>query len=262
MQRRSNLFWGGILVLLALLLLFSQFGWIEGSIFDFFWPLVIIAIGIWLIIGFFMRGKSGEGEKVSIPLQGAASANIKFNHAAGKLTVGGGALATELLHGTFCSGLNYKTDLENDRLNVKLQTSSQFWSRWPGESLDWTVQLNKDIPLNLKVDSGASATFMDLNDLKVTALDIDTGASSTEVTLPSAAGMTRVDIDTGASTMKIHVPEGVAARISVKSGISATNVAARFPRQESGVYLSSDYETAANRAEIFINSGVGAIDIS
>jgi len=58
------------------------------------------------------------------------------------------------------------------------------------------------------------------------------------------------------------VPPGVAARLRVKSGLAAVNVNPnRFPRQEGGLYQSNDYTTATNRADITIDTGVGAIEV-
>jgi hypothetical protein len=262
MYRRSNLFWGSILIVLAGLLLLRQMGLIVGDIFGFFWPLLIIALGVWLIIGFFTRNRVVAGEVVSVPLEGATSAYLKIDHAAGRLTLHSGANPEEIIHGTFGNGLSYKSRLEGDRLEVKLRTAYHFWAWWPGESLNWDVSLNREIPLNLKIDSGASSSILNLSDLKVTNLDIDTGASSTELTLPANAGNTSVDIDTGASSLKVNIPEGVAARVRIKSGIASINVNPRFPRLDGGLYQSNDYTTAINRVDMTIDAGVGAIEVN
>ena len=262
MHRRSSLFWGSVLIVLAGLLLLKQMGVIVGDIFGYFWPLLIIAFGAWLIVGFFARNKPVEGEQVSIPLEGAASAYIKLDHGAGRLTLRSGAGSGEIVNGTFSNGLSYKSRVEGGRLEVKLRTSQRPWAWWPGESLDWDIHLNRDIPLNLKIDSGASASILDLSDLKVTDLDIDTGASSTELTLPSNAGNTHVDIDTGASSIKVSIPSGVAASIRVKSGIASVKVNSRFPRLYGGLYQSTDYSTAANRVDMTIDAGVGSIEVN
>jgi hypothetical protein len=262
MIRRGSLFWGGILIVLAVLLLLKQAGIIVGDIFGYFWPLLIIAFGIWLIAGFFARNRPVEGEKVSIPLEAAKSAFIKLDHGAGRLALHSGAKPNEILNGTFGNGLNYKSRLDGNRIEVKLRTSQQFWAWWPGESLDWDINLNRDIPVNLKIDSGASASVLDLSDLNVSNLDIDTGASSTNLTLPTIAENMHVDIDTGASSLKVNIPSGVAASIRIKSGITSVAVNSRFPRHEGGLYQSSDYATTTNRVDITINAGVGSIDIN
>jgi hypothetical protein len=263
MRLRGSLFWGIVLIVLAALLLLSQQGWLKGDIFGYFWPAIVILFGLWLLIGASTgRRSNSTGQMLSIPLETAHSARIKLDHGAGRLNIQAGASSTELLSGIFGSEVDYKSILEGDQLQVKVRNFPHFWSWFPGESLDWDIRLNGDIPLNLKIDSGASASTLDLTDLKVVDLDIDTGASSTEVNLPANAGNTRVDIDSGAASLNLHIPSGVAARIKVKSGIASINVDSnRFPLLDGGLYQSSDYATAANRLDITIDTGVGSVNI-
>jgi len=263
MRLRGNLFWGIVLILLAALLLASQQGWIKGDIFGYFWPVVVILVGVWLLTGAFGKGHSAaRAQALSIPLESARSARIKLDHGAGRLQIQAGAGSSELLNGSFGAEVDTSTHFEADQLQVKLRNSPHFWAWYPGESLDWDIHLNGEIPLSLKIDSGASSLTLDLTYLKVVDLDIDTGASSTEVTLPTNAGNTRVDIDSGAASLNLRVPAGVAARIRVKSGIASVTIdPKRFPRLDSGFYQSTDYDTAANRADITIDTGVGSVEI-
>jgi hypothetical protein len=263
MRLRGSLFWGLVLILLAGLLLLQQMGLLAGDIFGYFIPLAIILFGVWLLAGALTRRHGQvEGQTISIPLENARSARIKLDHGAGRLNVHSGATGSEILNGTFGTEVEYKSRLAGDQLDLKLRNSPQFWMWFPGQSLDWDVRLNNDVPLTIKVDSGASASILDLSDLKVVDLDIDTGASSTEVTLPANAGNTHVDVDTGASSLKMHIPQGVAARIRVKTGVSSVNVdTQRFPAIDGGLYQSADYATAANRADVTIDAGVGSIEV-
>jgi hypothetical protein len=263
MRLRGSLFWGIVLIFLAIMLFASQQGWIKGDIFGYFWPVVVILFGIWLLTGAFGKGRStARAQALSIPLESARSARIKLDHGAGRLNIQSGASSTELLNGAFGAEVETNTRFEADQLQVKLRNSPHLWAWVPGESLDWDIRLNAAIPLSLKIDSGASSSTLDLTDLKVVDLDIDTGASSTEVSLPANAGNTRVDIDSGAASLNLRVPTGVAARIRVKSGIASINIDSnRFPRKEGGLYESADYASAANRADITIDTGVGSVDI-
>ena len=102
---------------------------------------------------------------------------------------------------------------------------------------------------------------LDLADLRVTDLRVETGASSTKVTLPTQAGHTRVDIQAGAASVSLRIPPGVAARIRATGGVASIDVdQSRFPRS-GGVYQSVDYDTAANKAEIDVRMGAGSVDI-
>ena len=121
--------------------------------------------------------------------------------------------------------------------------------------------LNKEVLLSLDVETGASDTRLDLTDLRVIDLQMKTGASATHLTLPAHAGHTRARISSGVSAVNVRVPSGVAARIRVQSGLAGVSVdRSRFPRS-GGVYQSPDYDAAENKAEIHIDTGVGAVDV-
>jgi hypothetical protein len=263
MRLRGSLFWGIVLIVLAFILLFRQMGILGGNIFDYFWPAIAILFGVWLLIGALGRGRTREVRyNVAIPRESAASARVKFDHGAGRLHVHGGAAETDALSGVFGTEVDHRSNLDGDRLEIKLRNSPQLWAWYPGQNLDWDVSLNPAILYNLKIDSGASDTHLDLTDLKVTNLDVDTGASSTEIFLPANADTTLVDIDTGASSLKVHVPVGVGARLRIKSGVASVNVdEQRFHKIDTGQYQSDEYNTAANRADITIDSGVGSIEV-
>ena len=263
MRLRSSLFWGVVLIVLAVLILVNQQGWLQGNLFGYLWPAMIVLVGIWLLVGSLGKGRSTTpAQKLSIPLESARSARIKLDHAAGRLNIQAGASSTELLNGDFGTEVDFKSQMDADQLQVKVRNSPHFWTWYPGENLDWNIRLNGDITLNLKIDSGASASTLDLTALKVVDLDINTGASSTEVSLPANAGNTLVAVHSGAASLTIHVPVGVAARIKVKSGIASVNVDSnRFPRLDGGLYQSADYATATNRADIAIDTGVGSVEI-
>ena len=264
MRLRNSLFWGIVLIVLAALLLLRQLQVIStGDVFGYFWPALVVLFGLWLVLGALTRGKRLVGEyKLSVPLESAKSGHIKLDHGAGRLTIRSGASSTELLNGAFGAEVDLTSRLDGDKLDVKLRNDPQIWAWIPGDSLDWEIALNREIPISLKIDSGASSSRYDLSDLKVSELNLDTGASTTEMTLPANAGETHVDIDTGASTLRMTIPTGVSARIRTKTGVATVNVDTnRFPRLDGGFYQSADYATATNRADITIDAGVGTIEI-
>ncbi len=262
MRIRGSLFWGIVLILVAALLLLRQMGIVTGNIFGYLWPVIVILIGLWMVFGYFTRGtRKTEGQTVSVPLQNATVAILKLDHGAGQLNIHSGANPGDLLTGTFDPEVETHSRLDGDRLEVRVRHASQFLDWFPGDGFNWDISLNKDVSLHLDIDNGASANVINLSDLKVTDIDLDTGASSTELTLPANAGNTHVDIDTGASSLVLTVPQGVAARIRVQTGVSAVTVDSRFASVGDHTYQSADYATAANKVDITIDSGVGSVEI-
>jgi hypothetical protein len=102
---------------------------------------------------------------------------------------------------------------------------------------------------------------MDLMDVLATHIELKTGASNTNVTLP-ARGASLLDLEAGAASINLRVPEGTAARIRVKEGLTSLNVDTnRFPVLDSGMYQSPNFDSAVDRAEINIEAGVGSISV-
>src|SRR5262249_42016470 len=118
-----------------------------------------------------------------------------------------------------------------------------------------------DVPLALRLDTGAANAQLDLLDLLVKSIELHTGASETRIRLPRAAGLTTVRAESGAASLTIEVPEGVAARIRSPMGLGRGVVdERRFPRSASG-FESPDYGTAANKADVDISGGVGSVRV-
>jgi N-terminal domain of toast_rack, DUF2154/Domain of unknown function (DUF5668) len=265
-MRRNQLVWGVILLLIGGLMLVNAMGikLPNGlSPMELFWPVLLILAGIWVFVGMFFRG-SAEVENASIDLQGASSVNLKIDHGAGELKLHGGANGSQFAHGSFSGGLDHKASRNGDRLEVRMRPAKDVFDFpfFGGPSqLDWDVAINNEVPIELKLNLGANKSDLNLRDLNITDLDLDTGASDTKLTLPSK-GRLRADLDMGAASLEIIVPDGVSARIHASLGAADMKVdESRFPRN-GRYYQSPDYDTAANAVDINIDAGAASIKIN
>jgi hypothetical protein len=263
---RGNLFWGFCLVSVGVLFLLSTTGILEGvNPWNLIWPLFLIGLGVWILFGSLLsRRSANDVRQVAIPLEGATRLHVKIGHGAGRLTVDNRAAPGELLTGSFAGGMQYKMDRSDGEVKVRLRVPDQaipvFNWGW-SHSIDWTIGLTREIPIALEIGTGANETVLDLTDLRVTELQVHTGASSTKVSLPANAGFTRVSCEAGAAGVEMRVPSSVAARIRYRGGLSSINVStSRFPRSGDG-YQSVDYDSALNKVDIEVHMGVGSVDI-
>ena len=272
-MRRWNVVAGAILIILGVFSIL-QVGLdalgVPFRIWWVFWPLVLIGVGVWIVTGFTRGGFSDvPREKSSVPLEGAQSASVTVHHGAGRLIIGAGAPADQLLSGSFGGGLDASRHVEGGRLSVDMKVRDRVvshyifgpWHRgWAG-ALDWDFNLTPSIPLSLSLETGASESRLSLTDLQVRELHLRTGASATTIDLPVNAGFTRVTVESGAASVKIRVPQPVAASIQVKSALAGIHVdASRFHRSGGG-YASADYDSAKNKVEIYVETGVGSVEI-
>jgi hypothetical protein len=259
-MKRDNIFWGIVLILVGVLLYLQSQG-IVTDIFRYFWPFLLILIGSWIILGIYWRPVAGPNDTFSIPLGTAQRVRYRFSHGAGQLDIVGGAPAGQAIVGTSAVGMNRRSYSNGDELEVRVEVGPSFVPFIGPDEGVWRFQVTQDVPVSLTVESGASFQNIDLTDVLATRLAVKTGASSTNITMP-ARGASMLDVEAGAASINIRVPDVTAARIRVREGVMAVNVdTSRFPSLDSGLYQSPNFDSAQNRTEIHIESGVGSVTV-
>lgn len=259
-MKRDNIFWGMALILAGVLLFLQTQGYIR-NILPYLWPLALILVGGWIILGVYWRPALSEAETFVVPVGAAKSARFKFSHGAGQIDISGGAPAGQALVGSSAIGMNQHSHLDGDRLDVKVEAGPSFLPFLGPSQGVWRFQLTQEIPLTLTVEAGASSVNLDLRDVLASHIELNTGASSSTVTVPGR-GVSLLDIEAGAASVSVRVPEATAARIRVEEGVTSVSVDThRFPRLDSGFYQSAGYDTAADRADINIEAGLGSVSV-
>lgn len=267
-MRKNSLFWGLILILMGSLFLIDNLGILDINFWDLIWPLLLVALGLWVLWSAILGRPEVTIEEATIPLEGATRARVRIHHGAGRLRIYAGTEPDQLAAGTFGGGLEYHSRRVGDELEVSMRMRHGGWAFAPlpwvwgtQSSRDWSFGLNSQIPLTLELETGAGESRLDLSDLQITELRIQTGASSTDLLLPAHAGQTRARIELGVASATVRVPPNVAARIHAEGGLASIDVdRQRFPRS-GRTYASPDYETAANKINLDVQTGVGSIRI-
>ncbi len=283
---------GGIVLFLVGFLFFEGVIRLSGDRFggltDVAVPLALVGIGAVVLVGAFIPGPwrrpaivihdprggatAGPGagatgwaapapDRLAIPLEGAADAEVMVTFGAGHLRIGT-ATPGMLVDGSFAGGVRVERGGGPGR--VRLAPPAPPWSWSPNrEPYTWTMGVSAEVPLRLRVESGAADAELDLSGLRLAELRLRTGASETRVALPAGAGYSRVDAEGGAAAIHFRVPDGVAARIRSSIALGSSDVdAARFPRNAEGSgWESADFATAANRVEIEVRGGVGSVSV-
>ena len=259
-MRRDNIFWGGALILLGVLLLLQAQG-IISNIFTFFWPITLILVGGWMIMSVYWRSDEASEDTFSVPLGEAKSVKYSFAHGAAQIEINGNAPIGQALVGTSAVGMNQQSQLNGDQLEVQVEAGPSFVPFIDPSQGVWRYQLTREVPVTLSMEAGASSLDIDLRDVLATHIELETGASSANVTVPTR-GASLLDVKAGAASFSIRVPESTAARIRVEEGVTTVSVDTnRFPKLDSGTYQSTNYDTAVDRAEIKIEAGLGSVSV-
>jgi hypothetical protein len=220
------------------------------------WPWFAVGLGVWYLIGSVVPRDAGLTEALSLPLQGAGDAAVKIRFGAGDLSARTAAPG-QLVDGEFRGGVKHRLTGPG---RVELEQDTSQGLPWLDRGFTWTVGLTAEVPLDLRVDAGASKNVLDLRRLRLRSLELHSGASETRVVLPEAAGATSVRAETGAASLILEVPDGVAARIRTRVVLGSVQVD-EFRFRPWPAAESLDYASAPNRVDIDVQSGVGSLRV-
>lgn len=234
---------------------------------------------------------------LSEPLAGATAAKFDISTESGNLTIdmlagsepvlASGAL--QYLEGQALPARSLTTNDGQPTLTLKSSDNQQAGSRFPWEACngatEWQVHLNPSVLSDIVAHSGGGNVRLNLAGMKVTRVSADTGGGNMEVVLPDNAanlsviaksgagdvtieigsgitGSSTIETSSGAGNVSIRLPGGTAARIRTAGGMGKVTVDRQYSKVNDNTYQSPDYDSAADRIEISVNSGAGNINIS
>lgn len=257
-MNRGGIFWGGMLILLGVLFLLNSLGILAVNVWAVFWPVALILFGLSLLWGVFSRSRGdARTETLALQLKGFEEAGLDVHFGAGHLSIDSGAAPDELLSGTFGGGVEHELQQEGEKAIVVLRSPVD-WGSW--DSREWHLALNGDIPMTLRLETGASDVAANLARTRIERVSVRSGAGRVDLTLP-AAGEMAAHVEGGAGVVLVRVPEGVAARIEGTAVVGTLNVdETRFPRAGAG-WQSVDYDGATDKAAISVRFGAGEVTI-
>jgi hypothetical protein len=260
-MRRSELYWGGLLIVLGGLFSLKAAGYLTGDVFSWVWPLLIMAAGGWILLDGAVPPSASRSAKFSIPLQGARQASLGIDHGAGEIELSGGADSGDFLTGVAGLGLDRSAQLNGDKLQVQLHAGPTFLPFLGPSGGVWKFRIDSHTPTSLRVDAGASSLKFDLSDTQVNYFSFDGGAARLDLSLPASVDNMLVDVEIGAARFNLHVPKEVALRLRANSVGPLSIDEKRFPRREGNVYESADYAASQYHAEVTVDGGATVIRV-
>jgi len=249
--RYRSFFWPAVLILAGLVALLVNVGAFPVDrliLLINLWPLILIVVGLEIIVrrGFHgtaadiaaalvvilaVAGAAGylainpsptatNKLDVSAPVGELHQASLELNAGSATVDLSGGSDLGPLLYRAHIEYPGPKPDVTFDRstgaLRISQNTNFPFGISTGRFSL--SVQLNQDVSWNLSENTGASRDRINLPHVKVSAIAVNTGASSEEMTLGQPNGIVPVEINGGALTVHLHRPGGTEVSVRVSGG--------------------------------------------
>ncbi len=249
-----------ILIGVGVIWLLGQFNILSGASFAVlarFWPLILVAIGVNLLIG---RGRPQlslligivtvalflvlmligpsvglaqtpevEEAQYNYPLTGVESANINLDLSVAETTISASTDSNNLIDADlrYVGDVRFETSGEGRR-DVRLWTEGSlsttgFFNFWPftteDQDLRWNIRLSPNVPLTLDINGGVGNNNFDLSGLNITSLDINGGVGETHIALPATDAAYTASIDNGVGRTEVIVASGAALTLNIKGGV-------------------------------------------
>jgi hypothetical protein len=155
--------------------------------------------------------------------------------------------------------LERSQDGEGVRVSLELNGKHAAWP--PGRMRNVVqVNLNPAPVWDVRLDVGATTFNCDLQAFRVNRLRVNAGAASMHLTLGDRQPETSVDIDAGASSIVLRVPSSAGCEVNLDAMMSSKKLPG-FNREGKGRYVTDNFETATQKVHIGLDAGVSSIRV-
>lgn len=185
---------------------------------------------------------------------------VQVRYGAGRLKIGPGAVGGEL----YRVGLRYDpaafepiTEYDDGQLRVGVEGHGGSIRIRDTDAGALDLDLSRDIPLELDLDFGAVEADIDLGGLMIRELDIETGASETQLRFSSPNGVAceRLSLSLGAASMTAEgLGNANCAEINVEGGVGEVTLDFSGEWQRD---VEADVAMALGSLTLVVPAGVG-----
>jgi len=125
---------------------------------------------------------------------------------------------------------------------------------------EWSLSLNDEVPMDLRVDVGGGTSDLQLAGLSLTRLNVTLGAGGSTIDLSGdRAGDLDVTINAGAGDITVRLPRDVGARVQVDAGVGT--IQASGLAHDGNIYTNAAYGESEMTLQVDIDAGVGQINL-
>ncbi len=155
---------------------------------------------------------------------------------------------------------HYKEEIREGQLVVEKDKEFD-WANITGLADNWLLAFSKQIPLNLQINAGAGQLDLNLEELKVDQLSVNSGASDLDIGLGNYNSY--IYLNSGATRVDFYLPREVGVSIRINGVISKNNfIKSGLVEISEDHYRSNNFTEAANKVRIEIKASASKIELN
>ena len=193
---------------------------------------------------------------------GIETASLEVDFGAGNLNIAGEI--TELLKADASTNFGnyaFENKVTGNTAAIELSYNAKEVNMNRKFKNDLNIQLHPTPIWSLSLETGASASDIDLSSYKIEKLKIDGGAMSMDLKLGLPVKVMEVDIQAGASSFDIKIPKKAGCEIKIQGGLSSLDITG-FEKISKGLYRSAGFDAGKPHIQLNVETGVSSVDIN
>lgn len=127
---------------------------------------------------------------------------------------------------------------------------------------DCNFKINNAIFWDMDIDAGAINGSMDMSDLKVRNLKLDTGAANMKLIFGDKCSSMNAAIEGGASNIETYIPSSVGVKIRMETALSGNNLNELGWTKQGHDYISPNYDNASCKINMDVQMGAGKFNVN
>jgi len=202
-----------------------------------------------------------HNEQGEIELENVDKVDLEINFGGGTIELEKGnnhSLLSYELNSTRTNDHQITQETQNNKTKIKFSKESTYHNinlfNLNSFESNWKLKLNLEKQYNLDLNYGAAEVNLDLRNLKINNLDIESGATSTKVFFEKYP--TSSTINTGASNYELSFPSNYSAKIIIEGGVIDVNL--EDFKKSGKVYITEKFNEEEH-IEVIIGAGASSI---
>jgi hypothetical protein len=142
---------------------------------------------------------------------------------------------------------------------IEIRDKEREWKGWSWRAWgakDWDIRLTNRIPVDLRIYAKATDADLDLSDLRVTNLNLETKAGDFGIKLGDMVDQMNGTIQSDASRIHLLVPECLGLRIENHSRLTSTSFSDLFIIKHDNIFETSNFEQAPRKVTLSLEGSV------
>lgn len=229
---------------------------------------VVVAMGALLLAGcnILTVGKDANEKSILVERDKAEAIELEVNMGAGELTMEQGSKEWVTGEAKYNNKdlepeVSYKLTEDTGKISIDQSKSEDINVNKGGLKNEWNLQVTNQVPLELIVNSGASASRLNLSGLKLEDLQINAGVGDLTVDLSGDWKKSfDVSMDMGVGVTTLILPKEVGVKVISEKGLGVRSVEG-LSSEGDGVYVNDKYGKSDVTITVNADLGIGEFEI-